>query len=281
MKKLTIISALAAIVVLGWGCEKDENKVFYEDGTAPVLTISTTSPALTPGAAFDRDPAINFNWTNPNYKLTTGRSSHDVNYRLEIDTVGANFGSRSKGIVAVSRDLNRNYTVGEFNALLSGANFMNLPADRTYNFEARVISSIGLSGGMALTSNVVRFTARPFSPPPAVAPPTANTLWATGNAFASGWSNPLGAPFDGQQRFTRVTNTLYELTVDMPGGGNYKLIQEQGNWGTQFHMIDGGTWEAGQFRQRDAEPGFIGPPTAGKYKITVNFQSGRFNVVKQ
>jgi hypothetical protein len=130
-------------------------------------------------------------------------------------------------------------------------------------------------------SNKITFTATPYAPPAEVEVPAAGTLWATGNAFGSDWKNPLPAPWDVTQKFTRVNNTLYTLTVAMPGGGNYKLIQEQGVWGSQYHMIQGGTWESGKFRKRDAEPGFIGPPTAGTYKITVDFQFGTFTVVKQ
>lgn len=277
----TLVKSILPVVaasLLAWGCQKEENKIYFESGTAPVLSISNAAPALVPGD--EAKPATAFSWTNPNYVFTTGISSHDVQYKLEVDTVGANFKSNSKGTIGIARDLNKAYTVGELNALLSGANFMGLTPDRSYNFEARVTSTIGTTG-IPLVSNVVRFTAKPFSPPPAVPVPTDGTLWATGDAFASGWSNPLGAPFDVNQKFTRVSNTLYELTVDMPGGGNYKLIQTQGNWGTQYHMISGGTWEGGTFEKKDADPGFPGPATAGKYKISVNFQTGRFAVAKQ
>jgi hypothetical protein len=111
--------------------------------------------------------------------------------------------------------------------------------------------------------------------------PDAGTLWVTGDAYASSWSNPLPTPFDVSQRFTRVSNTLYELVVDMKGGGAYKMIQEQGNWGTQYHMLSGGTWEGGNINKKDSDPAFPGPPTAGRYKITVDFQLGTFRVVKQ
>jgi hypothetical protein len=67
----------------------------------------------------------------------------------------------------------------------------------------------------------------------------------------------------------------------MKGGGAYKMIQEQGNWGTQYHMLNGGTWEGGSLEKKDADPAFPGAPTAGTYKITVNFQTGTFSVVKQ
>jgi hypothetical protein len=280
MKNFWIATGMSAslLLVLG-GCEKDEKRVFFEEGTAPVLSMSNTAPALTPGK--ESDPATTFSWTNPNYQFTTGPSSQSVNYTLEIDTVGANFGSKSKGTVGISSDLNRAYTVGDLNILLSGAQFMGLTPDRFYDFEARVTSSVGSAASLPLRSNVVRWRARPFSPPPAVEPPTAGTLWGVGDAFASGWSNPLPAPFDNSQKFNRVSNTLYELVVDMPGGGGYKLIQTQGVWGTQYRMVAGGTWEGGTFLKEDADPPFPGPPSSGKYKITVNFQSGRFTSVKQ
>jgi hypothetical protein len=55
----------------------------------------------------------------------------------------------------------------------------------------------------------------------------------------SNWSNPLGSPYDANQKFTKVSNTLYELIVPMIPGGGYKLIQEQGNWSTQYSFLSG------------------------------------------
>ncbi len=259
------------------GCDKDDALIFVKNGTYPTLAASTAAPVMDPKK--ETDHAITFTWTNPDYQFTTGISSQDVQYSLEIDTVGSNFSNPRKGVIVVSRDLSQAFTAYELNVVLSGLNAMNLPPDKKYNFEARVVSSI--RGAVPLTSNIIKFSATPFSPPPVVDVPTDGTLWATGNAFYSGWANPLGTPYDVNQKFTRVTNTLYELTVDMPSKGNYKLIQTQGNWGTQYRMLEGGTWEAGGFKKQDADPGFIGPPTVGKYKITVNFQTGKFTVVKQ
>jgi hypothetical protein len=269
---------VAAAALLVWGCEKDQNMVMFESGTNPVLSTTTTAPALLPGK--EKEVAMVLSWTNPNYRFNTGISSHDVQYRLEFDTAGSNFSNPNKGVVVVSRDLSKSFTVEDMNALFSGANGMKLPADKEYNFEVRAISTIGATA-VPLNSNVIKFKAKPFTPPPAVVPPDAGTLWATGDAFASGWQNPLANPYDGTQKFTRRSNTLFELVVAMPGGGNYKLIQEQGNWGTQYHMLAGGTWENGKLEKRDADPAFPGPPSAGTYKITVNFQDGVYNVVKQ
>lgn len=270
------LPAVMAVLALA-GCEKDDALVYVEGGVSPVLAASTAAPVMDPKK--ENDLAIVFNWTNPNYKFTTGLNSQDVQYNLEIDTVGSNFSNPRKGVIVVSKDLTKSFTAYELNVVLSGLNQMSLPPDVKYNFEARVVSSI--KNAIPLTSNIVKFTATPFSPPPVVDVPTAGTLWATGDAFSSGWSNPLGTPYDVSQKFTAKSKTLYELIVDMPGNGNYKLIQTPGNWGTQYHMLSGGSWEGGSFEKKDADPAFPGPPIAGKYKITVNFQTGKFTSVKQ
>lgn len=272
-------SFLLLAVVSLIACEKVENKISFENGTKPVLTASTTAVRLEAGE--ESNVAIRLNWTNPNYQFTTGISSHDVKYKLEIDTL-ASFASARKFETVYLKDLSKTFTVGELNAIFG--NNLRIPLDprKTYTFYARITSSLGLGAeAVPLQSNNITFTASPFPPPPKVAVPAADNLWATGDAFASSWQNPLPGPFDVSQKFTKISRTLYELTVSMPGGGNYKLIQTQGNWGTQYHMLSGGTWQGGQFEQRDADPGFPGPPTAGTYKITVNFQIGEFSVVKQ
>jgi starch-binding outer membrane protein SusE/F len=268
---------LAAFVLVA--CEKVENRVSYQTGTAPALTASTSTVRLEAGE--ESNTAIRFNWTNPNYQFTTGVSSHDVKYTMEIDTLGGNFNSSRKFVTAFAKELSKTYTVGELNGILGNSMQLQLDPRRNYTFQVRITSSLGVgTNAVPLVSNIITFTTSPFPPPPKVPTPDANTLWATGDAFASSWQNPLPGPYDVSQKFTRLSTTLYELTVNMPGGGNYKLIQAQGNWGTQYHMLAGGTWQGGEFEKRDADPGFPGPPSAGTYKITVNFQLGQFNVVK-
>ena len=58
-------------------CEKDENKIYYEGGTAPVLSASSTAAQVLL-IANKNNTALTLNWTNPNYMFTTGVSSQDV-----------------------------------------------------------------------------------------------------------------------------------------------------------------------------------------------------------
>ncbi|MES2881991.1 MAG: SusE domain-containing protein [Bacteroidota bacterium] len=277
MKNNFLKILVPALVLVGAmaSCKKQENKIYLEGGTAPVLTSSSAATRVLVMADSIK-PGVKFTWTNPNYSFTTGGSSQDVTYVLEVDTTGGNFKSPKKQEISIARNLEVNYNVKELNAILSK---MDLLEDMTHDIEFRIKASLA-NGSVPLYSNVIKVKITPYLD--VVVPiPTNGTLWVTGNAFSTpDWSNPLPSPQDVSQKFTKISNTLYELTVGMRGGGNYKLIQVQGEWGSQYHMLTGGTWEGGEFEKKDADPGFIGAPTAGNYKITVNFKTGKFSVVK-
>ena len=275
MKKiLKQLFFLSLVVTVFASCEKDENKVYFEGGTAPALTVSSTN-AMELLIGDRNNPSITFNWTNPDYKFTTGLSSHDVTYTLEIDSAGSNFTNPKKGELTISKDLSKGFTVGELNKALLAANFME---DMWHDFEFRIKSSLPNNSGV-LYSNVLKISIKPFLDV-AVPVPVNGDLWITGDAVTSGWSNPLGNPYVVSQKFTKVSNVLYELTIAMPGGGGYKLLQDNGNWATQYHMLAGGTWQGGKFEKRDSDPQFPGPPGAGTYKISVNFKTGEFTVTQ-
>ena len=269
-----LLVVLSFLLVLS-ACKKDENKIYYEGGTAPVLTASSTAP-LVLSRANAANTAVRLSWTNPTYRFTIGISSQDVNYVLEVDKAGQNFRSAVKQEVSVAKDLGVAWTVADLNSILTK---MDLPENVAQELDLRVRSSIS-GGALPLFSNVIKLTVTPYLDV-AVPVPTNGNLWMTGDAAPSGWSNPLSGASETAQKFTKVSTTLYELTIALPGGGNYKLLQDNGSWGTQYHMITGGTWESGSFELKDADPGFPGPPTAGTYKISVNFKTGRYSVVKQ
>ena len=274
MKKIIqpLIIALSSLVFLA-SCSKEEDREIFLGGKVPVLAASV-SGSIPLGFATENNAAVKFSWTNPEYDFASGISSQDVVYTLEIDVAGASFSGANKKTISISKELSIAYTQKEFNIILSDLQLkLNTPA----SIEVRVIASLG-AAVTRLTSNVMRFNVTPFAPPPKVPVPTMGTLWIIGDAVASGWNNPLPAPFVTNQRFTKVTDTQYELVVALKPGA-YKLIQENGVWGTQYHMVEG-TASGGTFQKKDSDPAFPGPATAGNYKIVVDFQTGRFTVTK-
>jgi hypothetical protein len=268
-----LMFAILSMAILS-SCSKEEDREIFLGGKAPVLSASV-SGTIPLGFATENNAAVKFSWTNPDYDFASGVSSQDVNYTLEIDVAGQSFNSPNKKAVSISKDLSVSYTQKEFNIILSDLQLkLNSPAA----VEVRLIASLGASA-TRLVSNTMRFNVTPFAPPPKVPVPTAGTLWIIGDAVASSWNNPLPAPFDATQKFTKVSETLYELVVNFVGGGAYKLIQENGVWGTQYHMVEGNA-NGGTFEKKDADPAFVGP-SAGTYKISVDFQTGKFTVTKQ
>src|SRR6476659_956605 len=114
--KLTIfLSALLFFVI--WSCKKDEHKIYYEAGTPPVLSSSPTVTIPLSFATKDQE-AIRLNWTNPEYKFTTGIISQNLSYQLEIDTTGSNFTNPQRKVIAISNDLALTISQNDFNDYL-------------------------------------------------------------------------------------------------------------------------------------------------------------------
>lgn len=265
---------LSIAIVFFASCEKDEARDTFISGSAPVLTASVKDSI---GLNFNTETqkAVTISWTNPNYKFASGVSSQNVSYSLEIDTAGANFNGPNKKVISISKDLDVTYTQKAFNIVIAD---LKVKAGKLALLEMRILATLGATS-TELVSNKLTFKVLPYAPPPKVPTPTASTLWITGDALPSGWANPLGNPYDASQKFTKVSDTQYEAIITFVAGGNYKMIQENGVWGTQYHKVSGDAF-SGVFEKKDADPGFDSPG-AGKFKVVVDFQAGTYTVTKQ
>lgn len=278
MKRYIQLSLLLVLTVIWFAsCKKDENQIFYLGGVTPVLSADRTNVVLS--ADKESETAIGFKWTNPNYQFSTGLSSQDVVYSIQFNTK-SDFTAPKTGILSVSKELLTNVSVFDLNKILAGD--MGLPFNVAATVYARVVSSLRFEGSenAKLISNVVSFRTTPYPPPPKVELPADGNLWIVGDATNMGWDINIPAPYDASLKFTKISNTLYEGSFNFKGGGAFKLVQEKGNWGSQYHKLDPGTWDKGTFRKRDSDPGFSGPPDPGMYKMTVDFQEGTYTMVK-
>lgn len=276
LSKLIFFSSLLAVVLLS--CKKDENKVFFEGGTAPVLTASVAGTIPLSFATKD-NPGISLSWTNPDYKFNTGVSSQNVNYQIEIDRSGANFTSASKQTVAVSNDLSKAFTQGEFNDFL--LNQLVLDTSRPANIEIRVKATLANNGAVPMVSNVLKYTVVPYPIPPKVNPPASGKLFITGSATPASWMGG-GDPENAAQKFTKISNTLYELpSIALTGGGSYLFVPQYGDWGAKYGGVGANNSNNVNGDDFKADGGdLLAPPASGNYKITVDFQRGKFTVVK-
>jgi starch-binding outer membrane protein SusE/F len=259
-----------------WSCEKDENKIFIEGGTAPVLS-SSVSGNIPLSFANEKQEALKLSWTNPDFQFTTGVSSHDVNYLLEIDTTGANFTSPIKQSIAIKNNLSKTFTQGELNTFLLNA---LLRTGVPHNIEMRVIASLGINS-VPLVSNVLKFTITPYAIPPKVTPPASAKLFITGGATPAGWMGG-GDPELASQKFNQLSPTLFELpSIALKGGDSYLLVPVYGNWDNKYGGVGSNNANNPDGDDFKAGGGDLKAPAAnGNYKITVNFQTGKFSVTK-
>ena len=84
-------------------------KWFYEGGTDPVLSASTTGPLVLEILNKNLRP-LSLPGQNPNYQFNTGISSQDVLYTLQIAEVVPILPKAAEK--AISKDLSTSLTVG-------------------------------------------------------------------------------------------------------------------------------------------------------------------------
>jgi len=261
-------------------CTKEENKVYFKDGTPPVLSSdNTASLVLVQDNASNN--AVTFEWTNPEYQFNTGISSQDVTYTLQVDTAGADFTGPSMQELSISKDLSVTYTVQQLNGILTKLDVKeNIP----HQVEFRIVSSLA-NNSVPLTSNVIGITITPYLDVAVPIPPT-NVLYITGDATAEGWTN---APSDAQ-KCEQISNTEYSIVTDFAPGKQYKFLTTLNNWQPQYGVatksgVD--SKKGGDIGYNFALPGQKDPdgiPTpdeAGTYKVDLNFKTGKYTVTKQ
>lgn len=272
MKNLFKYLLFLPLALMLWSCEKDENQNFFEGGTAPTLTASTSGPVVLT-LINKNNPAFTLNWTNPDYKFTTGLSSQSVQYTIQIDTTNSNFTNPAIAEISVTSELSRTLTVGELNTSLLS---MGLQEDMPHEVEMRVKST--LSGGAgALYSNVVKLTITPFLD---VVYPVPANLYITGAATPASWQCGCGEPELLSQKFTKVSSSKFELTIQLTGNSSYLLIPVYGSWAAKYGGM--GANNTNNPAGDTFKPGggdLISPAASGIYKITVDFKTGKFTVV--
>lgn len=280
MKKISKIFIFSAFILSGmWACKKEENRVIFQGGTAPVLTASVAD-SIPLSYATRNNEGLRLSWTNPNYQFNTGISSLNVNYNIEIDTAGSNFTNPNREVLSLGTNLSQDFTQGTFNDYL--LNTLQLQPGFSHNMEIRV-TSILAGGAVPLTSNIIKLTATPFAIPPKVSPPPSGHLYLVGDATSGGWNNPVPVP---AQEFTQVSATLYKISVPLIGGKQFLFLPVNGDWSNKYacastsaQPISGGDfgYNGGN---NTFNANFPGPLASGTYNITVDFQRGKYTITQ-
>lgn len=120
-----------------------------------------------------------------------------------------------------------------------------------------------------------------YPAPPLVPLPASAELFITGSATPAGWMSNGNAPVL-TQKFTRINSTLYELAnIRLTAGGSFLLVPVYGNWNDKYGgmgAINNTNISSGDFFQRYGSD-LLAAPVTGNYKVIVDFQTGRYQLL--
>jgi len=272
MKNITKLIFTFLVAGTLTSCSRKIESYTYESGTAPVLTPSSTSAmVLTSGNASNQ--AIRFDWTNPNYQFSSGLSSQDVTYTLQVDTTGSNFTNPNIQEVAIARELGVSFTVKELNLILTKLNLMeNIQHDVEFRLKTTLIN-----GSVPLLSNVVKIKITPYLDVVVPVPPTGE-LYITGDGCPSGWTNTPPVA----QKCVKVNVSTYYIIMSFVPGKQYKFLSTQNAWQPQYGGASATGGDLGYNMGGGNDPAAMPTPAAaGDYKVTLDFKLGKYTVVHQ
>lgn len=276
-KSIVIICMLMVFAA----CKKNEATITYSGQATPsVLTATVANGDTIPLNIPDSlNGAIVFSWTNPNYVFSNGISSLNVNYNLEIDTVGSNFTNPNLIQIGIPSALGDTFTVSDLNFQLFGN--LRLQTGVPHNIAVRIVSSLN-DGSLPLYSNTLNFIVTPYAIPPKVNPPSSGDLYITGAATNDGWMVAGDVTTVGGQQMTLVPGSnglIYTITISLTGGQQFLVVPVAGDWGNKYATADGsgGSTSGGTFALNAAN-NFNAPATTGTYTVTFNFQTGVYTI---
>jgi hypothetical protein len=105
-----------------------------------------------------------------------------------------------------------------------------------------------------------------------------------GPATQAGWTNPLQEPLRTNLKFTRVSPTQYEIITDLSSSNSFIVIPQMGNWNYLSpgrSLIRLPYLDSGFFISRGSPSGPYFPSTimSGRYKFSLDFQTGRYKLL--
>ncbi len=265
MKKIINLFGMAALLLAFNSCDKVDDLPVYRAGTAP--TLSASAATLAPAPADSNKVVLTMSWTYPNHST----DSANIKYTVEVDSAGKNFSSPLTRVITDS--LHADFIAKDINNFLLGRGYaFNVPV----KMEVRVTSSYK-NNNERLASNIVPVTYTPYKVPPKVALPVTGRLFLVGDASQGGWNNPVPVP---TQEFARLNETTWSGVFNINGGNYYLVLPENGSWANKFAVSNNqlpGLSAGGDFGF-NLNDNFPAPSNGGWYRITLDFQTGKFSV---
>lgn len=234
------IGLLGVLVSALWSCKKDEDRITVHTGNAPVLTSSTTSPALSKENA--EEEAVVLNWNAFDYQWSdTSKATDVLTYIIQIGKSGDQF--RNTLITKNTKTNTLSLSVGELNKALLDLGYV---AGQEAEIDIRL--NAGLAPNQPVYSNVITLTVIPYE--------LASYLYVPG-AY-QGWD-----PVTADSLRSATSNGVYIGTINFPEAGSEFKITPEKSWDTAYG-------DAGDGKISLTAGGNLKSPGAGSYQLTVN-----------
>jgi len=177
--KISLFTVLLAAVITA--CTKMDTLPFYGNGTAVVLSASSTN--ITPAPSDSSKVVASFSWTNPHYAT----DSNTQKFVLEIDSAGRNFSQKFVSITIGKPSIS--FTGKQLNDMLAAFGFT---PGQSFAFDIRVTSSYG-NNNEQLKSNVLSVKIASYLVPITLTPSSAADITllvanASSNAISFNWN---------------------------------------------------------------------------------------------
>lgn len=266
MKFSYLLSAVLSVFILS-SCEKAEELPFYKDGKEPVLSTPTSTVAPIAADSNKIDKFV-LNWTSPDYS----QPAASYKYVIEIDSANRNF-SRAYKRTVIGK-LTDSIMAKEFNNVMLAWGF---DFNKAYDLDIRVTSSYG-NNNEQRRSNILKIKATPYKIPPKIAIPASEKVFIVGGATQGGWNINVPVP---SQEMARINETTFGGVFQLNGGQGYLFISVNGSWDQKYTTLNtgaGGDLEGAFENRTSGGSDFVSPSTGGLYKVTLDFQQGRYKL---
>jgi starch-binding outer membrane protein SusE/F len=260
------IFAFLSIILLA-SCEKADELPAFKEGVNPVLALSSSTVAA--NASDSNNVVITANWTNPQHAQDTNL----YKFVLEIDTSNA-FNPLSTATKTVFGVRKFGFVAKDLNSILLNYGF---EFNRAYTLFIRLKSSYRNNNDLKM-SNTVQLRATPYKIPPKIALPASGKVFIVGGATQGGWNFNVPIP---SQELARIDETTFGGVFQLNGSQGYLFIPENGSSSQKYVTLNtgaGGDLEGGFEFRTSGGSDFTSPSTSGLYKVTLDFQQGRYKL---
>lgn len=264
-----LLALLVGFVATFSSCDKADDLQYYVKGLKPGLVSSVSAVAALPTQA--EDTVLTLTWDDP--KL--GTSASNQKFIIELDS-SANFANPVKSD-AIFGKFSKAYKAKELNAILLNWGFAFGTA---HDVSIRLVSSYGNNNDLSYSSvTTVRMT--PYKIPPKIPLPTTGKFFIVGG-FAAPFDWKNGATNAPRGQFSRIDETTFGGIFNFQAAQSFLLYPDNiDDWDNKY----GGVGAANNsniptgddFKAKGSD--LLGPATAGAYKVTIDFQFGKYTVV--